>query len=109
RPLDQGAELRNSWRDGGERLNAVTTEDTHHATHIEQCFPSALLDLVQSVECSLTIVARNQACRLGLDDHHAHTVGDHIVELPGDPGPLVGRRSLLALSLLDAELLEVHT
>ncbi len=69
--------------------------------------PAARLDREQRLAGLLRLGGHDLAGGTGLDDHHAHVVRHHVVQLTGDAGALVLDRAaqrLVALALQSGHL-----
>jgi hypothetical protein len=79
-------------------------QDAHQPPHLTQRAPAGGLDVPDGLDRPLGIPSDRAPGRAGLDHHHAHAVGHDVVQLAGDPAPLLqhrllGQRVLLALEV----------
>ena len=73
-----------------------------------QRLAAGLLDRGERLARRRLLGAEGVALRAGLDDHHAHVVGDEVVQLAGDPRALVGHRLARAQVALALEQLRAR-
>jgi hypothetical protein len=76
---------------GGEAVGAVVlAEGAEQAGDGLQAAAAGVLDGGEGAAGLVGGDVQESAGRAGLDDHDAHVVGDDVVQLAGDPGPLGG-------------------
>ena len=90
--VEQRIELREPGHRCGRSGLAVVGQHADQAPHLRQSGTTGLLDLGDRVVRGLRIAVDDGPGRPRLDDHHAHRVGDHVVELARDAGPFEGDR-----------------
>ena len=81
---------------------AVGPEDADGPAHLAQRVAARRLDLARRLGRGVRVAPDQAAGGAGLDDHHADAVGDDVVHLAGDPGPLLADRQpglLVAVAL----------
>ena len=88
----------------GLRAHALIVGAQHleHAAHLGQGGSAGRFDRLQRPLRGRGILVDDSPGAGGLDDHDADVVGDHVVQLPGDAGSLLGHglgRLLLPLAL----------
>ena len=108
RAVEQGVEVgeRGLGRERGLLLGAA--QHAEQPAHLHQRGAAGLLDGGEGVARGLAVVVDHAARGAGLDDHEAHGVRDHVVELARDAGALLHHcagGALLALGLDRARLL----
>jgi hypothetical protein len=89
---------------GRERSIAppLAVHDAEQAAHLGQRLAAGLLDDEQRLAADPVVAVEQQPRGPALDGHHAHAVGDHVVQIAGDPGALRrhgGARPFLAVAL----------
>ena len=72
----------------------MPTQHPEHPAHLVHRHPPRLLHVEQGLRRPGRVGGQLTARRGGLDDHHADAVGDHVVQLAGDPAALVLQRQL---------------
>ena len=94
--FEQLAELADAGQRGAFRLGAVFVPPQHaqHAPHLRQRLPAGGGDRGQRLLGAVRVGAQRVGGAVRLDHHDADVVGDHVVELAGDPGPLRRRGDL---------------
>jgi hypothetical protein len=110
----QGLEVGQA-RLGGEggvgRLAVVVAQQPQQPAQLDQGLAAGRLDLAERGRRLAGAGGHGAAGRPGLHHHHAHRVGDDVVQLAGDPAPLGGHRparaQLLLLGQLEVELLQL--
>ncbi len=75
----------------GRRFGA---EQRHGAPQFRQRLPPGARDVGQCLLRDVGVALQGVGRTVGLHDHHAHRVCDHVVQFPGDPGALGGHRVL---------------
>jgi hypothetical protein len=90
----------------GQRLAtaAAVTQQPEQPAHLGQGLPARGLDLGQGGGGLRGVGGDAAPGRSGLHHHHAHGVGDDVVQLAGDPPPLLGHRPASPSFLLAGEL-----
>ena len=93
--LDQGPHVGQAGL-GGEagRLVAVAAQHPEQPAHLDQGLAAGGGDRLEGPGRPARVALARHRAGLGLDHHHADVVGDHVVELAGDAGPLGGDRPL---------------
>ncbi|CAA9489716.1 MAG: hypothetical protein AVDCRST_MAG13-1682 [uncultured Solirubrobacteraceae bacterium] len=71
--------------------------------HLGQRVPAGLGDLRQRPARRCGVARRGVAAAVGLRDHHRQRVGDHVVQVAGDPRALARRADLRLLVALDLQ------
>ena len=87
-------------RELAARLVAPRRSTPEQPAHLDQRRAGGGLDAAQRAPRALRPAVDDVVGHAGLDGDHAHRVGDHVVQLAGDPQPLRGHRPpgpLLAL------------
>ena len=100
----RGLRLEDGRRGVGARdvALAVGPEDADGPAHLAQRVAARRLDLARRLGRGVRVALDQAAGGAGLDDHHADAVGDDVVHLAGDPGPLLADRQpglLVAVAL----------
>ena len=90
--------------EGGGVLLVAVAQQPEEAAHLDQGLAAGRLDLAEGGRRLVWAGAQGAPGRPGLDDHHADRVGDHVVQLAGDPAPLLGHRPTRAQLLLGGQL-----
>ena len=75
------------WCSHGDRVG-VLPQHAEQPSHLAEGLTCGLADGGQPLRALGWHARRRQPGRLGLDRDHRDVVGDHVVELAGDPGPL---------------------
>src|ERR1700674_78472 len=73
----------------GISITATVTQHSKDRSQLLHSPPTGLPDSLQSTDCAIRGSLNHLACSASLDDHQAHTVGDHVVELPSNTGSLL--------------------
>ena len=107
RTLSKPFELRESRRCRTEHVDVVAVQHPDHLAQIGQRFPAASFHRPKRVRGRAPVSARYRAGGHGLDHHHAHAVGDNVVQLPCDPDPFGRRHAPHPFTLLFGEALGV--
>ena len=97
---------RQSGRLAGRRL-----DDAEQSSQLGQRLAARRLDRAQRLARTLGMGREDVGARSRLQNHHAHVVGDHVVQLARDARPLLGDghpRPLLLL-FLDRRFARLHT
>lgn len=88
---NQSLEVGEPWlRCEGSGL-PVGAEHPEQASHRRECLTGGRLDRREVLGLRGVLRAEAPSYRRGLDGHHADRVGDDVVQLAGDPGPLLDR------------------
>ncbi len=90
---------------GGQAFGLGVAEHRQQPAHVAQSRGVGLLDRVEGPARSRGVGVEGRAGSAGLEDGDGDGVGDDVVQLAGDPGPLLGDRAGGPLLLLAAEAL----
>ena len=86
RRVEQGVQIGQSRLRRG--VLAAGAQHAQHAAQLGQAGQRARPDLTEALHQLRRRIGGLVGRRLGLDRDHRHVVGDHVVQLAGDPGPL---------------------
>ena len=78
---------------GLRRMGGRLVGDTQHpqqASHLRERLAAGLLDRLQCLRGDRLPASQRHPLGPGLDDHHAHAVGENVVQLAGDSRSLLG-------------------
>ena len=102
--VDQLGQAREARRRGERQIALVFTQHAEQAPHLVERPLRGVLDGVEGLERLVgTIAMDHPTSPAGLDDDQAERMSDHVVELPGDPDPFLGRRTRRCRLLLGLE------
>jgi len=91
---DQQVEMAQAWLGRQVLLLARLPQHCDEPPQLRHRRASRRLHREQWRPCFLGVTLERLPGRARLEHHQAHAVGDHVVELAGDPGPLVRNRRL---------------
>ena len=94
--LQQLAELADARQRDHAGTAVIAAQHAEHAAHLGQRLPPGAGDVAQRLPGPFRRAVQGVGRPVGLHDHHADVVRDHVVQFAGDPGPL-GRRGDLRL------------
>ena len=67
----------------------MVVHQPEHRPQLDQRLAPGALDRADRLPCAGGVVIEQGVGELALDDHHRHPVGDHVVQLAGDPQALL--------------------
>ena len=67
----------------------VVAQHPEHPSHLAQGLPAGLLDVFERLSRTVGLGRDDSSSGSRLDDHHAHPVGDDVVQVACDPGSFI--------------------
>ena len=89
-PVGEDLEVREPRMRPQRQLTVLNAKHPQESPHLDQRLPPRRLDGAERLTCRGLLTLEHALPGLCLHDHHADRVRDDVVQLTGDPGPLLG-------------------